>query len=403
MRALLLALLLLAGPAVAQVPASVPRIDAPELARTGPDAVGVRAVHLIGHKADERDLDVEVWYPAAVTPNAAPVTYSGALTPEHATDEPVRFSNPGIAVRDAAPAPGGPYPLVVLSHGHSGTPQAMAWVAENLASKGYVVAGPYHRDPPLTDAAQFAVPVKWRPLDQAFTARAMQALTRDNKSWLAGVVDPGRVALIGYSMGGYGAVSIAAGRARVEGLKAVVAISPWGGQARYPVWSKPELTAITTPMLMIVGDRDDVVGYADGVRSIYESAIHSPRYLLVFENAGHSIGMGPASAETYKTLWGLDYFEDPVWRKDRLIGVNLHMITAFLDLTVKGDASRAAYLDVAVGKGNDTVWPDGAGAQSYGAISTGEPPITVWKGFARRGVTGLELRHDSPAARDPAP
>ncbi len=403
MRALLLALILLTGPVVAQVPASVARVDAPELARLGPSSVGIRTLHLVGHKVDERDLDVEIWYPATTTPNAAPVVYSGALTPEHATDEPVRFSNPGIAVRDAMPATGGPYPLVVLSHGHSGTPQAMAWLGENLASKGYIVVGPYHRDPPITDAAQFAIAVKWRPLDQAFAARSVQILAHDQASWLAGLVDPGHMALIGYSMGGYGAVSIAAGRAKVEGLKAVVAISPWGGQARYSAWSKPELAAITTPMLMIVGDRDDVVGYADGVRSIYEGAIHAPRYLLVFENAGHSIGMGPASAETYKTLWGLDYFEDPVWRKDRLIGVNLQMITAFLDLTLRGDASRAAYLDVAVGKGNDAAWPDGAGSPAYGAISPGTPPITVWKGFPRRGVTGLELRHDLPAAHDPVP
>lgn len=403
MRAFVVLLVLLAGAAFAEAPASVPRVDAPELAHVGPYGVGLRSIHLAARRADERDLDIELWYPAHIASGASAVTYSGALTPEHPTDEPVRFNSPGAAVRNAPAAPGGPYPLVILSHGHSGTPQAMAWVAENLATKGYVVAGIYHRDPPLTDAAQFAVPVKWRPLDQAFAARALQAKAHDRASNLSGLIDPGRVALIGYSMGGYGAVSLATDPAGVSGLRAVVAISPWGGQARFSVWSRSALAAVRAPMLMIVGDRDDVVGYEDGVKAIYDGAVHAPRYLLVFENAGHSIGMGPASAETYNTLWGLDYFEDPVWRKDRLIAVNLHMITAFLDLYVKGDNTRSAYLDVATPKGDDAVWPPGSGPQAYGAISPGVGPITVWKGFQRHGVIGLQLWRSPPIATDPAP
>jgi dienelactone hydrolase len=389
-------LTLLAGaPALAQTAPSVPGVDAPELARLGPNAVGLRRLRLAPTGPDERALDVDLWYPARPSPGARPVVYAGALTPEHATDPPVRFTNPGIAVRDAAPAASGPYPLVVLSHGHSGTPQAMAWMAENLASKGYVVAGLYHHDPPITDAAAFGVPVKWRPLDQAFAARALQAMARVQGSGLSRLIDASKVALIGYSMGGYGAVSLVArpDARHVAGLKAVVAISPWGGEARPAAWSKAQLAAITTPMLFIVGDRDDIVGYADGVKSIYDGATGAPRYMLVFENAGHSIGMGPASAETYASLWGLDYFEDPVWRKDRLIAVELHVVTAFLDRYVKGDASRDAYLNVPTSRGDDAVWPTGAGPAAYDALSPGVAPITVWKGFPRRGVTGLRLFH----------
>ncbi len=412
-----LALAIAGGAAAAAIPASVPGVDAPELARLGPFSVGIRTLHLKPARADERALDLELWYPARTGRAAPPVVYGGTLTPEHPSDQPVRFSVPGLAVRDAA-AVDGPFPLVVLSHGHSGTPQAMAWLAENLASKGYVVAGPYHRDPPLTDAAQFAVPLAWRPLDQAFVARALQAMARDPASDLAGMIDPDRLALVGYSMGGYGAVTLAAGGLdpqgvaaaaqtrgvpRLVGLKAVAAISPWGGQARYAVWSKEQLAAIRTPMMLIVGDRDDVVGYQDGVRSIYEASVAAPRYLLVFQEAGHSIGMGPASPETYASLWGLDYFEDPVWRKDRVIAISLHFLTAFLDRYVKGETDLDSYLDVAVAKGDDAVWPPGAGPAAYDAKSPGAGPITVWKGFTRRGVTGLQLLHAAPgpSRRDP--
>ena len=44
-------------------------------------------------------------------------------------------------------------------------------------------------------------------------------------------------------------------------------------------------------------------------------------------------------------LWDQDWFADAVWSADRVVGINLHFITAFLDRYVKDDASRAAYLD----------------------------------------------------------
>jgi hypothetical protein len=45
----------------------------------------------------------------------------------------------------------------------------------------------------------------------------------------------------------------------------------------------------------------------------------------------------------------LDYgmmqsFDEPVWRKDRITAINQHFITAFMDLYLKGDDSRKAYL-----------------------------------------------------------
>jgi len=71
------------------------------------------------------------------------------------------------------------------------------------------------------------------------------------------------------------------------------------------------------------------------------------------------------------------------------------MISAFLDLHMKGDASRAAYLDVATPKSDDAVWPATA-ARAYGAYSPGAAPITVWKGFQRLHDAGLELWRGDP-------
>ena len=91
----------------------------------------------------------------------------------------------------------------------------------------------------------------------------------------------------------------------------------------------------------------------------------------------------------------LDWFEDPVWRQDRIVAINLHMITAFLDRYVKDDASRAAYLDGLTRESTGGEWPASA-ALPYDAYSPGANGITIWKGFQRGHAEGLELLHATP-------
>ena len=68
------------------------------------------------------------------------------------------------------------------------------------------------------------------------------------------------------------------------------------------------------------------------------------------------------------------------------------MITAFLDRYVKGDASRAAYLDGLVPDAGTGQWQAPAGTD-YGAYSPGGNGVTLWKGFQRGYAEGLELQH----------
>jgi predicted dienelactone hydrolase len=199
-----------------QTPAlySAPGVDAPELAPLGRHPVGVRTLTLVEpgvadvlhidkttHKAPivDRKLTVEVWYPALAQPTARRVVYTGAMESEDATLTP--FEAPGVAVRDAAADRRDAYPLVVMAHGYSGTPVAMSWLAENLASKGYVVVAAHHMDPPYGDKGGFIGPALWRPLDIAFLAHTVQARAKADDPLFAGLVDPSRVVLAGYSMG----------------------------------------------------------------------------------------------------------------------------------------------------------------------------------------------------------
>ncbi len=400
---------------------SVPGIDAPELAALGPDKIGFRTLRLV-HKAQpdfssadpaaakaDRALMVDLWYPATVRRGARMATYRAAFWGEPPRGA-VSFTVPGLAFPGAAPRGKG-YPLVILSHGYSNAPASMSWLTENLASKGYVVAAIHHADPnPYVISAEVrAVPNYTRPSDIAFIAAELRARLGDQ-------IDPAKVALIGYSQGGYGVLT--AGGAsldpagpnmalvpelrkhargtdgapafRVPGVKAVVALAPGGGFPK-SAWGAEGLAALTAPLLLIQGDADPVVDYKTGALAVFKGAVRSNRYLLTYRLAGHSVALNPAPPQMRGSVWDLDWFEDPVWRQDRINAINLHFITAFLDWHLRGQAGLAAYLDVPVVKSEEGVW-DAPPGTPWGAYSPGGPGVTLWKGFQRRHAQGMELR-----------
>ena len=400
---------------------SQPAVDSPELAQLGPYAVGVRTVSLVDRDAvdvvaphRDRTLVIDIWYPATVTHGARAEVYRASLQAEPPA-APVPFTMPGIAVRDAKPI-AGHYPLIIVSHGRSNATVALSWLTENLASKGYVMAAIRHEDPLRSDPREFPEILLRRPLDVAFVARTLQRSLAGE-----GQIDPARTALVGYSMGGYAVLTAAGGtldpnskavrlvpdqlltpyaqggarreETRVQELRAVVAIAPWGGS--YSAWGDGGLAQITAPLLLISGDRDQTVDYAMGAHAFLEATTGAQRYLLTFKGAGHAIGFDPVPPEMGHSLWDISWFEDPVWRKERVIGVSLHMITAFLDRYVKGDESRSAYLDGLVPDAGSGQWQAPAGT-GYGAYSPGGPGVTLWKGFQRGYAEGLELQHREP-------
>jgi len=391
-----------------------PGIDAPALAALGPYGAGVAKLEMAEPTA--RHITVDVWYPAAA--GGSPVTYHSALAGPDG--RPTPFSIQGIAVAGAVPAPGR-FPLVILAHGYGNTPEAIAWLGENLATKGYVVAAPAFRDPPTFDAPSVMSAVFLRPLDIAFVAAEVQARARAGQAPFARAgqapyasIDPDRTALIGYSMGAYGVLTAAgaplapalapatrgalapfvagapkADVLKVANVKAVVAISPPGHFGPLPSWPQGGLAAIRVPTFFIVGSQDHTVGYDPGVKTIFENETNAPRYLLTFREAGHNIALSTAPPEMLGRLWDKDWFEDPVWCKSRLIGIEAHFITAFLDRYVKGDTTRASYIDGLVPNSDDGTWK--TQPATYGQMSPGAPAATLWKGFQAAHAAGMML------------
>lgn len=382
MRTLLALALLLTTPALARAPSLVPA-DAPELAAPGPSPVGTREARFSAGPG--RELGITLFYPAAKP--GTPTSY------RHVIDNPpegipAELTFEAIASADAPPA-AGKHPTVLLSHGLGRWSTAMSGMAENLASKGYVVASIDHDDRgamnPGTRLVAFATSVVRRSQDQ----RAALVWLKSRENPVSGQIDPANIAIIGYSMGGFGTLATAgAGHSRAgpvmsqvpaaamesalepaisaPGVRAVVLIAPWGGAAATRSFTPAGLAGLKLPSLWIMGDNDDVAG-ADGIAWLHDNAVNSDRRLLVFAQARHNLGGNPPPASAPDTHRLRDALDEPVWRKDMADAIIFRTLTAFLDLTLKGDATRLAYLDAG---------PDGA-----------------LKGFAPRWQLGISARH----------
>ena len=184
----------------------------------------------------------------------------------------------------------------------------------------------------------------------------------------------------------------------VPGLKALILFGPWGGSPTARMWLPTSLSQISAPTLVIDGDRDDIADYANGVHWLYDHLARSDRYLLTYREARHNIAMNAAPVSVARDYLYIDKFDEPVWRKDRILAINAHMITAFLDLHLKGISDRAGYLNVPTKVADDGVWPLGEGEASGDKLAgPAGPSSTYWRGFHRRWALGLELEHITPA------
>ena len=421
---------------------SVPPSDAPELAARGNYPVGVRTVELLHRnqvdilhfnketgKAPiyDRPLRVEIWYPAVIPPGQRQeTTYRMPVPGGHPVAGKTVFEIHDEALRDAPPLSGKSFPLLLVSHGYPGSRYFMSYLTANLASKGYVVAAIDHTDSVFDEQKGFESTLLNRSNDQLFTIDALDDLARKPDHFLHGLANTANVGIVGYSMGGYGALTSAgAGYSDTSAvvkfvpggymkdweagseifqkrdrnrIKAVVAIAPWGEQPPYSAWDAQGLAAIRVPSLFIAGDHDDVADYEHGIRPAFERAVNSDRCLLVYENGRHNTGGNPAPPDIRLPYPTLEAFDEPAWRKDRITSINQHFITAFFDWHLKGEQAKATYLHVRPAHSNDGKWSVPEGQNDVGAFSTGKDAQgdAFWKGFQQRSALGLQMYCSAP-------
>jgi predicted dienelactone hydrolase len=122
---------------------------------TGPLPVGLTPIHLVDEdradpwRPDERrELMVSLWYPAVPNGRVAPYTTAAVSAAIVETSglplPPDILTTVGTHSADRARALPGRRPLVVLSAGAGLSRESLTALAEDLASRGYVVAGVDH-------------------------------------------------------------------------------------------------------------------------------------------------------------------------------------------------------------------------------------------------------------------
>ncbi|MFD0415456.1 alpha/beta hydrolase family protein [Streptomyces sp. NPDC127108] len=224
-----------------QVPSPQLRLPKP----TGPRAVGRTSLHLTDHsrrdpwvpRSGDRELMVSLYYPARKG-TGTPATYmsvKGArlfLEDRGIEGVPAEvLSGTRTHTRTGArPAPGS-YPLVVLSPGFSVPGTTLTGLAEELTSRGYVVAVVDHAYEAVgvefpgrgilpcaacgrVDENTVGPAAKGRAKDLRFV---LDRLTGARPVWRhADLIDKKRVGMAGHSLGGAGAAAATAGDARVR-------------------------------------------------------------------------------------------------------------------------------------------------------------------------------------------
>lgn len=383
----------------------------PQLANSGEHLVGVKTIEVVNPdqlnltdftSKQDRALTLEVWYPSQKGGSAA--IYQNVTRKKNA------FSVQGDAFRDA-PLAKGNYPLVVLSHGYTGYRTIMFYLGEHLASHGYVVVGIDHTDSTNEDVdfdnnpgGGFVSTLINRARDQQFVLEHFA----DPATPFSNITDTQHAAVVGYSMGGFGAINTiggcygfnAAGLQRLgfleqaanamlplfnfcnagkhsvdERWKAMVAYAPWGQELGV---HKPEsLAQISVPSLYIAGENDDISGYEPGVKTLYDQTGGADTFMLVYENARHNFASHPAPKEAYQTDVEIGHYSEPAWSSESLTRINEHMTLAFVNCYVKQNKEACAFLP----KRQDATQLK----QADGKLT---PP---WPGFPDRWGTGMQF------------
>jgi len=408
---LILSVMLIAALALGLIPLATAQ-EGEEPPRTGlrPDAppYGVRGPHPVGtmefviEPDSERPLPLTVWYPALNPDDVAEeitYVYDNFVSIEG-------FTEPGHAIANApADTDGGPYPLVIFSHGFVEYRYAYAYLTEHLASHGFVVMAVDHTgntiaysvDPEVMGAnmegwaESFVTAAVSRPADVQRTIDYAAHLTGEGQA-LTGMIDLEHIGVVGHSYGGYAALVSTGARVNVSPLRAwceaqgadpalqndlsyVMVCSLFAGSeaqilamrgstvqpgelwppfdvsgvdAVVPIsplapFSPESFEQVDIPALLIVGTDDFFPTiYSDTVR-VYDSLRGDRKGLVAFENASHFFPLNGCS-EWALQLGMHPFCSDAVWDMARAHDLIDHFTTAFLLATLKDDAEAAAAL-----------------------------------------------------------
>jgi len=389
----------------------------PELSQPGEAPIGVKTITITNEayidpfdgQSKPRSLKLEIWYPSD-NQNEVDAIYSNQ------TRNGTQFSIKGNAVRDGKLKTMTDVSLVVLSHGYTGYRTIMYYLGEHLASHGYLVVSIDHTDstnedvdPKTNPFSGFKSTLINRSRDQQYVLDYFSNHANFTKIFGQGITIK-NAGVVGYSMGGYGAISTIGGcydfsdqftgrmifskeedkiKAAQKVLntcaggqpisnftvdpkwQAMVAFAPWGGEQG--VFSDESINKIKVPSLYISGNADDVSGY-EGIINQFKQTTAADSYLLTYINARHNIAPHPAPKEAWTSEYDFGHYYEAAWSTQQLNRINQHFTLAMMDCYLRDDSSACEYLELP--ESSDQPKVDGKQSE-------------VWKGFDHRYATGM--------------
>lgn len=294
--------------------------------------------------AETRRLDVMVWYPAAV---------------------------PGDdAAADAPLAAGGPWPLVIYSHGTNGRPDNALHIVKDLVRRGYVVAAPNY---PLSSSSAFT---RIRMTDTSDVINQVKDVRFVIDRLLADpffgpAIDAQKIGITGHSLGGVTSYFATYGAGlRDPRVKAAALIAP--GDPVQTVLSNgmglwgTQHAAVPVPVLFLTAEKD-VFARTTGRPYAAYARVEGPKFQVMIKrgvhvwfNDGHE---QPAGNKNPDCLWFERHIPSMVMpgceERVPLIGparqqaISRTALHSFFDGYLKGDAGAIRRLKAMGGKDKD--------------------------------------------------
>jgi predicted dienelactone hydrolase len=229
------------------------------------------------------------------------------LYPASGAERSERFGPYTVDLARDAPVVGEELPLVVISHGNGGTPWAYRDLAKYLSRAGFMVALPEHPGNSRNDnsLAGTAANLENRP---RHISLVIDAILSDSVMRRHAAAE--RVGVIGHSIGGYTALTVAGGQAwaaphecadgRAHPVQvtqdlrvgALVLLAP------ATFWFVPDsLREVRVPILMRTGEKDEITGASQAetvISGVYDSSLVEHK---VIAGAGHFFAMSPFPKE----------------------------------------------------------------------------------------------------------
>lgn len=211
-------------------------------APTGSSKVGTRIINIVDSTRDDpfsakgtkRELLVRFWYPASLKDICKPAEYASPRVWNYFA-ELTRLPLPKVGTNACldAPVANSAHPVVVFTHGYTGTFTDYTFLFEDLASRGYVVAsidhtheataiefpdgrmakslvGSHLNNSWRTDESTLSLVMSARLKDISFVVDKLERLNSTLGTPFTGKLDMSRLSLMGHSLGG---------EATIEGLQ----------------------------------------------------------------------------------------------------------------------------------------------------------------------------------------